>query len=167
MATEYRLSYTAEEIDSRLGKVIKLTEDTERLTADTERLATDVQKKVEVVELTTAEFNALNEAGNIDDKTFYSLTDVDEEVKIELDTTLTVEGQAADAKAVGDALAEKISYIPQTLTEDQRLQARTNIGIIEASDIEAVELLAELEIATPVADGDAIYTDEQNNILII
>lgn len=62
MATEYRLSYTASEIDERLGMVSSLNDKVNDL----------------------------------------------ENNMIAVDQTLTVEGAASDAKAVGDALAEKV-----------------------------------------------------------
>lgn len=55
------------------------------------------------------------------------------------DVTLSENGKAADSKAVGDTISslsedlsqlseEKVSYKPQALTEEQKAQARTNIG---------------------------------------
>ncbi len=107
MATEYKLSYTAAEINERLLKVAKLSEDTEKLTADTtklttdaEKLATDMQNKAEVVELTTAEYEALEETNA---NTLYMLTDGEEDAVVQ--------------------------YVEQTLTDEQKAQARANIGI--------------------------------------
>lgn len=70
MSTEYKLSYTAADIDERLGKVMQLSE-------DTEKLATDVQSKAEVVTLTTAEYEAL-ESTNVN--TLYMLTDSEDSI---------------------------------------------------------------------------------------
>lgn len=75
MAMEYKLSYTAAEIDNRLLKVVQLSEDTEKLVADTEKLTNDIKSKAEVVELTTDEYNALEETNA---NTLYMLTDGEE-----------------------------------------------------------------------------------------
>ena len=71
---------------------------------------------------------------------------------VEVDPTLTEEGKAADAKAVGEAIRtieltpgpkgedgapgkdapqESVLYIPQELTEDQKAQALANLGLDE------------------------------------
>ena len=84
-----------------------------------------------------------------------------------------------------------VSYdIAQTLTDEQKAQARTNINSQEKltgspdqiitfdengntiaknveSENEALELLAELEVIVPVSDGDSVLTDEHGNIFII
>lgn len=60
---------------------------------------------------------------------------------------------------------ESVRYTEQTLTDEQKIQARTNIGV-EYTEDDAVELLAEMEIIDPVTDADgAILTDENGNIL--
>lgn len=73
MATEYKLSYTATEIDEKLGMVDSMVKSVNGVMPD--------------------------ENGNVE------ITVSETGTNIELDTTLTVEGKAADAKAVGDALA--------------------------------------------------------------
>ena len=70
MATEYKLSYTATEIDEKLGKI-------DSLVATVNGVSPDANGNVEIQA----------SGGNVD-----------------LDTTLTQSGKAADAKAVGDAL---------------------------------------------------------------
>lgn len=52
------------------------------------------------------------------------------------DTTLSVSGKFADAKAVGDALAKKVGYVAQTgISAAEKKVARTNIGAADASDV--------------------------------
>ena len=48
--------------------------------------------------------------------------------KPQSDTSLTVEGGFADAKATGAALAKKVGVASQTFTEAEQSQARINIG---------------------------------------
>lgn len=59
--------------------------------------------------------------------------------EVPLDTSLTKKGQAADAKAVGDAISKlsggNVAYDEaQTLTDEQKAQARENIGAQPAGD---------------------------------
>ena len=61
---------------------------------NTESLST-----LKIHKLTQAQYDREFEAGNLDENALYLLPDV-----LELDTTLTQPGVAADAKAVGDAL---------------------------------------------------------------
>ena len=66
----------------------------------TENLST-----LKIHKLTQAQYDREVEAGNIDPNALYLTPD--EEANIEVDTSLTQSGRAADAKAVGDALALK------------------------------------------------------------
>ena len=113
MATEYKLSYTAEEIDERLGKVVRISDnvdslqgnvsvmqgdvgslqtdvgvlqtDVNSLNGNVDTLQTDVQKKAEFIQLTKAEYDTLNESGEINTNNVYMLTDVNED-EVELIT---------------------------------------------------------------------------------
>lgn len=65
---------------------------------------------------------------------------------VSLDTSLTKKGQAADAKAVGDAIADKVDKS-------------------EVEENDAIELAAIMGLVSPVAaDDGAIYTDENGVI---
>lgn len=112
---EYKLSFTAKEIDDKLGKVSQLSENVGSLQTDVGGLQTDIQDKAEIMMLTSAEYEALDQ---IDDKTLYMLTDEEED-----------------------------SNVP--------------------TNEEALEIMMELEMFTPMADGQTILTDEKNNILVI
>lgn len=58
-----------------------------------------------------------------------------------------------------------VQYTPQTLTEEQKEQARDNIGF---TDDEAVALAAEMGLIDPVTDENgAILTDENGAILTL
>ena len=82
----------------------------------------------------------------------------------DVDDTLTMSGAIADAKAVGDSLVEKISYVPQELTEEQKVQARKNIGI-EYTEEDAIQLAIETELIAPVALASGELLLDKNNIL--
>ena len=75
----------------------------------TENLST-----LKIHKLTQAQYDRELEAGNIDPTALYLTPDEDRT----LDTTLTISGQAADAKAVGDALANKQSIGDYALKSD-------------------------------------------------
>lgn len=64
---------------------------------------------------------------------------VDPDTGYVIDDSLTVEGAAADAKAVGDAIADfsgdYVKYVAQTLTDAQKEQARENIGAGSEEDV--------------------------------
>lgn len=60
-----------------------------------------------------------------------------------------------------------VSYRKQDLTEDEKLQARTNIGTEIATDDEIIDMLTEEDMLPVVADADgAILSDENENILV-
>lgn len=83
---------------------------------------------------------------------------------VKIDDTLTKEGYAADAKAVGDAVGKAISFEAQALTDEQKAQARENIGayafisILESDPAEPKEgqmwilKTATEELTTPVIE---------------
>lgn len=71
------------------------------------------------------------------------------------DLTLTHSNSAADAKAVGDALATKVSFTEaQELTDEQKEIARTNIGVITDTYATKTELTE--------ATTDLVYFSEEN-----
>lgn len=93
-------------------------------------------------------------------------------VQVLVDPTLTQSGFAADAKAVGDALATKqpigdyatvdqvntkVSYTEsQTLTPEQQAQARENIGTVSEDEFEALStLVGDESVATQISTAIA------------
>ena len=66
---------------------------------------------------------------------------------------------------VDSSVETTVRYTEQTLDEEQKVQARINIGV-EYTEDDAIDLLAEMEVIDPVTDSDgAILTDENGNIL--
>lgn len=90
--------------------------------------------------------------------------------KPQSDTSLTVQGGFADAKATGDALAKKVGVASQTFTEAEQAQARTNIGLVQTFFNKAVDayltpIFKELILengGTPT-EIDAIESENQNS----
>lgn len=88
---------------------------------------------------------------------------------LELDTSLTQSKYAADAKAVGDSIAEVknsvISYTEtQDLTEEQKTQALTNLGVYaqddEPTDAEVGTLWIDTDDEGGSSGGSSVYIDE-------
>lgn len=90
----------------------------------TENLST-----LKIHKLTQAQYERELEAGRIDASALYLTPD--EEIDIEVDTTLSQSGKAADAKAVGDAFAQATSDAGMML-----LQNETGVEYSEAIDVE-------------------------------
>ena len=81
-----------------------------------------------------------------------------------------------DEDFIPDTIARKtdiesldyISYNEQELTEEQQIQARTNIGLVEETSDDALELLAEMGVLEATTNEEGfVLTDENNNILTI
>lgn len=120
---------------------------------NTESLST-----LKIHKLTQAQYDRELEAGNLDKNALYLTPD-----ELELDATLTQPGVAADAKAVGDALEERVTkkYVDdqhavsygasQDLDKASRETAKNNIGVYVGSE-EPVGAL----------DGDIWVTDDAN-----
>lgn len=101
---------------------------------------------------------------NISDKTFERYIHLSDIVINKLGYV----GYAADSKAVGDALATKVSFTEsQELTDEQKEIAKTNIGLEFTTDDEIIELLMILDMFPVVIDFDGgILADENSNILL-
>lgn len=67
---------------------------------------TELLSTLKIHKLTQSQYDRELVAGNIDENALYLTPD--DGVNIKIDATLTQEGAAADAKAVGDALALKL-----------------------------------------------------------
>lgn len=67
---------------------------------------------------------------------------------------------------IGDMGAVKHNT-EQTLTDEQKLQARTNIGV-EYTDSDALEVLAATGTVYPIAESDdSVLTDENGKIILL
>ena len=125
--TEYKLSYTAAEINERLGNVSQLSEDVGTIQTDVGALQTnvdtvqtnvgvlktDIQNKAEIMTLTTDEYAALEETNA---NTLYMLTDAEEvdyvtESELESKGYLT-EHQSLEGLATESYVDSKIAAIP-------------------------------------------------------
>ena len=61
-----------------------------------------------------------------------------------------------------------ISHNKQTLSEAQKAQVQENIGVVNATDDDMVDLLIEMDMLPAVADENGnILTDETGAILLI
>ena len=98
----------------------------------TENLST-----LKIHKLTQAQYDREFAVGNIDANALYLTPD--EATNIEIDTTLTQSGMAADSKAIGNALSEleeKLSNSVASLTAD-KIGARPNTWMPTASEVGA------------------------------
>lgn len=103
---EYKLSYTASQINDRLGKVTTLSEDVGSLQENVQVISDDVQVKAEIVTLSTEEYEALEANESTNANTLYMLTDAEDDTSV--------------------------LYTEQTLTDEQKAQARENIGAVQS-----------------------------------
>lgn len=80
---------------------------------------------------------------------------VEAELAKKPDTTLSIAGEAADAKAAGDAMNQLADTCK--LIADQ----------LAYSDLRAFEDLAECGVITPATDGENSYTDAAGNVFVL
>ena len=80
---------------------------------------------------------------------------VDTELAKKPDTTLSIAGEAADAKSAGDAMNQ--------LADTCKLIADR----LAYSDLRAFEDLAECGVITPATDGENAYTDATGNVFVL
>lgn len=88
-------------------------------------------------------------------------------VKVWIENQLQlVENKITDIKDWADGIF--VSHNPQTLTDTQKEQARTNIGLIEETSEDALEMLAEMGVLEATTNEEGfVLTDENGNILTI
>ena len=91
---------------------------------------------------------------------------------VELDTTLTQSGKAADAKAVGDALTGKqdklIAGDNITISADGRTISATGGGGASLTDDDILECLIGTDMLSAVKNSDGkILTDETGKIILM
>jgi hypothetical protein len=90
-------------------------------------LITENLLTLKIHKLTQAQYDRELEAGRLDANALYLTPD--EEANIEVDTSLTQSGRAADAKAVGDALALKANI--EDMTDIINALIDSKLGVIE------------------------------------
>lgn len=202
MATEYRLSYMAAQINNKLGMVdtlsTKIGTKQDKLTFDAKptvnssnpvtsggvytalegkqpvgdyALSSEIPNvpdwaKAETKPVYTAKEVGAAEIGHIHDN--YALkTDT-----LSLDTTLSVEGEAADAKAVGDALNNKLDNNFGTENVGKLLYVSTDGTIKSLSLGEGLEIVDGVLKLTGYVTPDTeteitVSTDDSGNLTIL
>ena len=77
---------------------------------------------------------------------------------------------ASDLIEIPETAKDAVLYIKQELTDEQKAQARANIGANSlpiATDDEILEMIVEIDMLPAVADQDgALLSDENGNILL-
>ena len=76
-----------------------------------------------------------------------------------------IENKITDIKGWADGVF--VSHNPQTLTDTQKEQARTNIGIIAATDEDIINLLLDMDIMPVVQDTDGTVLVDSDNTIIL
>lgn len=119
MTTEYKLSYTASEINKKLGEIDDLSE--------------AISSKIDVPATATVgqvlSVKSVDEDGAI---TWETINPQSAEGSVATDPTLSVDGAAADAKVTGDRLASVESQLADILYEPISIMSFTNnIGTVE------------------------------------
>lgn len=77
------------------------------------------------------------------------------------DKTLSVEGQAADAKAVGDTLRKKVSLAQSVGYSDKSGSCTLNLEGLEAGSYLLIAPRASVITAVLVRDNDCVYADSR------
>ena len=159
---EYKLSYTAAQIDEKLGKVTKNSEDIGALKdnvqviSDNVQVVSDnVQVKAEIVTLSTEEYETLEANAATNANTLYMLTDsADEEYALQIDLDTYQE-------KVNDSLALKAdkTEIPTVPTD---VSAFTNdVGYLtEHQSLADYVKTADLEAIYETKDNVSLLADE-------
>lgn len=194
MALEYKLSYTANDINNKLGKIDSLAEKNELPTKTSELtndsgFATetyvqgyaqpkgDYALKNEIPEVSVQSVNGqigdvnlgAEDVGALPDTTVIptkvsDLTNDSGFITSYTETDPTVPAWAKEESKPTYTADEigAVGYTEQTLTDEQKQQAQDNIGF---SEIDAIEIVAKMELVYPVAAEDgSIYTDENGDI---
>jgi len=103
----------------------------------------------------------------VDDKKSYELINTEWKALATEDYVNTVIGNLDLGDGTSGAVVNSVLYTEQSLTEPQKAQARTNIGITLATDEDVLEILSVIGAVIPVTTSDgkiltsntgAIYT---------
>ena len=97
-----------------------------------------------IVTLTTAEYEALDD-DNVNANSLYLVTDSD------------------DSSGSTGSSENCVLYTEQSLSEDEKAQARTNIGVEQA----VVDILIQLDIVPVVTDGDGSVLAEDDGTILV
>lgn len=141
MANEYKLSYTASDINRRLAAVDDLSE----------AVANKIDSPTSAIVGQVLSVKSIDEEGNI---TWETVNPESVDVDVATDETLSVSGMAADAKAVGDAINNiKIETDNSLSVEGDAADAKATGDAIQANS-DAIQLNSDAiaEINSKIAD---------------
>ena len=146
MATEFKLSYTGSEVNQKLGKIDGLVDAEQRLT-----------NEIAVERARINSFTALGDGSTTGDAEL-------QDIRVGYDGT----EYSTAGEAVREQAMSAIRYTEQTLTEEQKAQARTNIGAV-SEDILDIHISKNLFNPDTITEGmfvnqtnGAIQSDNSN-----
>lgn len=175
---EYKLSYTAAEIDEKIGKVGQLSTDVSGLQRNTvslqnnvSSLQTDIQTKAEIVTLTTSEYEELETQGSTNANALYMLTDseennfiqvsdtmpTDEEVEIWINTSEEYDDSnsgGGNVNLTAESIADALGYTPANEAELSKKANSSELGsLAKKSTVEKTDLSSSVQTSLNKADS--------------
>lgn len=161
MATEYKLSYTASDINERLGKVGEI--DTLKNLVGTTPVSEQISAAIADIDMEVETDTTLKVSGVAADAK--AVGDAIANVKVETDTTLKVSGSAADAKVTGDAITNLNSLVGTTPVADQIAEAIVEVYVQDEEPTDATNDSIWVDtssdgLSTPAKTSANVYVED-------